>query len=108
MPLNFDEIIERRTPWLVGLGDAAAVIAVYNSDWSCLNEIIRIPVIEYLVAFIMAGIVALGFWIKTASHLPFNLARSTSASAMTEAFRNSYLVSYNVTPDEPHRLITAH
>ena len=58
--LNFS----RLTRWLIGLGYAAAVVAVYNADWTRLNEIIRIPVIEYLVAFIMAGIIALGFWIK--------------------------------------------
>lgn len=58
--LNFS----RLTRWLIGLGYAAAVVAVYNSDWARLNEIIRIPVIEYLVAFLLAGIIALGFWIK--------------------------------------------
>ena len=56
--------LSRLTRWIIGLGYAAAVIAVYNSNWAGLNEIIRIPVIEYLVAFIMAGLVALGFWIK--------------------------------------------
>ncbi|HEY5671052.1 MAG TPA: hypothetical protein VLA72_08355 [Anaerolineales bacterium] len=56
--------LSRLTRWIIGLGYALAVILVYNSNWSNLNEIIRIPVIEYLVAFIMAGLVALGFWIK--------------------------------------------
>lgn len=55
--------LSRPTRWLIGLGYAAVVIAVYNSDWSQLNEIIRIPVIEYAVAFLIAGLVALGFWI---------------------------------------------
>ena len=50
--------------WMIGLGYAVAVIIVYNSDWSRLNEIVRIPVIEYFVAFILAGLVAFGFWIK--------------------------------------------
>ena len=57
--LNFS----RLTRWGIGLGYAAAVIAVYNADWARVNEIIRIPIIEYLVAFVMAGLVALGLWI---------------------------------------------
>jgi len=56
--------LSRRTRWLIGIGYAAAVVIVYNSDWARLNEIIRIPVIEYLVAFVMAGLVALGFWVS--------------------------------------------
>jgi hypothetical protein len=54
--------LSRRTRWLIGLGYAAAVVIVYNSNWAKLNEIIRIPFIEYLVAFILAGFVALGIW----------------------------------------------
>jgi hypothetical protein len=54
--------ISRLTRWLIGLGYATAVIVVYNADWAKLNEIIRIPFIEYLVAFLMAGLVALGIW----------------------------------------------
>ena len=56
--------LSRLTRWLIGLGFAAAVIVVYNADWSQVNEVIRIPFIEYLVAFFMAGVVALGFWIR--------------------------------------------
>lgn len=55
--------LSRLTRWLIGLGYAIAVIVAYQADWSRLNEIIRIPVIEYLVAFVMAGLVALGLWI---------------------------------------------
>ena len=52
------------TRWLVGLGYIAAALVVYsNRGWGQLNEIIRIPIIEYLVAFAMAGLVALGIWI---------------------------------------------
>ena len=68
--------LSRLTRWLIGLGYAAAVVAVYNADWASLNEIIRIPVIEYLVAFILAGIIALGFWIKNrfaSTHQPASL-----------------------------------
>jgi hypothetical protein len=53
----------RLTRWVIGLAYAGAVILVYNSNWSRLNEIIRIPLIEYLVAFVLAGLVALGLWI---------------------------------------------
>jgi hypothetical protein len=28
-----------------------------------LNEIVRIPVIEYLLVFVLAGLIALGLWI---------------------------------------------
>jgi hypothetical protein len=52
--------LSRLIRWLIGLGYAAAVIAVYRTDWSQVNEIIRIPIIEYLVAFILAALVALG------------------------------------------------
>ena len=54
----------RLTRWLVGLGYVAAALVVYNwKGWVQLNEIIRIPLIEYLVAFLMAGLIALGIWI---------------------------------------------
>jgi len=56
--------LPRLTRWLIGLGYALAVIIVYNSNWINANEIIRIPFIEYIVAFLMAGLIALGFWIK--------------------------------------------
>jgi len=56
--------LSRLTRWMIGLGYGIAVIVVYHSDWVRLNEIIRIPFIEYLVAFLIAGLIALGFWIK--------------------------------------------
>ncbi len=55
--------LSRLTRWTIGLGYAAAAILVYRADWSDLNEIIRIPFIEYLVAFAIAGLIALGLWI---------------------------------------------
>jgi hypothetical protein len=46
------------------LGYAAAALVVYNAKgWGYLNEIVRIPLIEYLVAFAIAGLVALGIWV---------------------------------------------
>jgi RsiW-degrading membrane proteinase PrsW (M82 family) len=55
--------LSRLTRWVIGLGYAAAAIVVFNTNWANLNTIIRIPFIEYLIAFIMAGLIALGFWI---------------------------------------------
>ncbi len=52
--------LSRLTRWLIGLGYAAAIVVVFNTNWSQLNSIIRVPVVEYLVAFILAGLVALG------------------------------------------------
>ncbi len=50
--------------WLIGLGYIVSALLVYNwKGWEYLNEIVRIPIIEYLVAFLMAGLVALGIWI---------------------------------------------
>jgi hypothetical protein len=54
----------RLTRWLVAGGYVIATLWVYSGrGWGTLNEVIRIPVIEYLVAFLMAGLVALGIWI---------------------------------------------
>lgn len=54
----------RLTRWLVGIGYMAAALIVYSDrGWAKLNEIIRIPFIEYLVAFAIAGLIALGIWI---------------------------------------------
>jgi hypothetical protein len=43
---------------------ASGALIVYSSrGWTQLNEIIRIPLIEYLLVFVLAGLVALGIWI---------------------------------------------
>jgi hypothetical protein len=39
------------------------VLAVYNGRWGDLNEIIRIPLIEYLLVFVLAGLIWLGLWL---------------------------------------------
>jgi hypothetical protein len=52
------------TRWLVGLGYIAAALAVYSDrGLAKLNEIVRIPLIEYAVALILAGLIGLGLWI---------------------------------------------
>ena len=54
----------RRVRWLVGGLYGAAALFVYNNrGWVNLNEIIRIPLIEYMLVFVLAGLIALGFWI---------------------------------------------
>ncbi len=55
--------LKRSTRWIMGLIYIAAMLFVYSADWPRLNEVIRIPFIEYLVAFAIAGLIALGFWI---------------------------------------------
>ncbi len=50
--------------WLVaGLYVAAALVIYSSRGWVQLNEIVRIPVIEYVLVFVLAGLVALGIWI---------------------------------------------
>jgi hypothetical protein len=51
--------------WLCGAGlYVAAAIFIYNArGWALSNEIVRIPVIEYLQVFVLAGLIALGLWI---------------------------------------------
>jgi hypothetical protein len=42
-----------------------ATLAVYSQrGWVKLNEVLRIPLIEYLAVFVMAGLIALGLWIS--------------------------------------------
>ena len=42
---------------------AAALLVYSTRGWVQLNEIVRIPLIEYLLVFTLAGLVALGLWI---------------------------------------------
>jgi hypothetical protein len=46
-----------------GLFVAAAALIYAGRGWVQLNEIIRIPLIEYLLVFVLAGLVGLGIWI---------------------------------------------
>ncbi len=55
--------LSKLTRWVIGAVYVLAVLFAYNGDWAQLNQIIRIPIIEYLVAFILAGLAALGLWI---------------------------------------------
>src|SRR5512136_2376853 len=50
-----------------GIFSARALLVYSSRGWFKMNEIVRIPVIEYLLVFVLAGLVALGIWI--ADHL---------------------------------------
>jgi hypothetical protein len=59
----------RLVRWLVAGLYAAVAIFIYSSrGWVQLNEIIRIPVIEYLLVFVLAGLIAFGLWIGGRFH----------------------------------------
>jgi hypothetical protein len=50
--------------WLLLGAYAATAIGVYSQlGWARLNEIIRIPFIEYLAVFILAGLFTAGLWV---------------------------------------------
>ena len=67
------------TRWLVGLGYIAAALVVYSErGWAKLNEIVRIPLIEYLVAFAIAGLIGLGLWL--AEHFRKQSVSETAAT----------------------------
>ncbi|HMK08662.1 MAG TPA: hypothetical protein VK449_06475 [Anaerolineales bacterium] len=52
------------TRLLILAGYGAAVIAVYSRlGWARINEIIRIPVIDYLAVLLLAGLIAGGLWV---------------------------------------------
>ncbi len=56
--------LRRWVKWLFAGVFAVGVITLYSSrGWVQMNEIIRIPLIEYLLVFVLAGLVALGLWI---------------------------------------------
>lgn len=56
--------LSRLTRWIIGLLYIAVMLLVYNFNIpQALAEAIRIPFIEYLVAFAIAGLVGLGVWI---------------------------------------------
>lgn len=56
--------LPRWLKWTFSAVFAAGVVLVYSSrGWVQMNEIIRIPLIEYLLVFVLAGLVALGLWI---------------------------------------------
>jgi len=56
--------LSRSAKWAVLALFVAGTLLVYSGrGWDKLNEIIRIPVIEYLAAFVMAALVGGGLWV---------------------------------------------
>ncbi len=51
--------LSNRARWLIAAAYAGLTLWVYNGRWAALNEIIRIPAIEYLAVLAMTGI----FWV---------------------------------------------
>ena len=56
--------LPRWVRWLVVLACFGTVIVVYNfAGWGNFNEALRVPIVEYVLVFILAGIIFLGQWI---------------------------------------------
>ena len=56
--------LSRLTRWALVFVYAAAALWVYSErGWANLNEIIRIPVIDYVAVLILAGLIWLGLWL---------------------------------------------
>ena len=50
--------LSRRARWVIGIASLSAALAWYSGAWSeMLQVIFRIPVIEYLIAIILAGFI---------------------------------------------------
>jgi hypothetical protein len=56
--------LSRMVRMVLLLAYCASVVWVYSGrGWGKLNEIIRIPVIDYLLVFVLTGLFAGGLWI---------------------------------------------
>jgi len=52
--------LSRLTRWAIASLFLVSLIFVYSErGWSHINEVLRIPVIDYLLVFLLAGLVAL-------------------------------------------------
>ena len=61
--------LPRWLKWVfAGLFVGGAMLVYSSRGWAQMNEIVRIPVIEYLLVFVLAGLVALGIWITDRFH----------------------------------------
>lgn len=57
--------LSRLIRWLFVLAYAVGVYLVYSQrGWEYLNEIIRIPAIDYILVAVIGGLIVLGLWIK--------------------------------------------
>lgn len=48
---------------ILGLYIGSVLLTYSQLGWARINEIIRIPLIEYLLVFVLAGLISLGLWI---------------------------------------------
>jgi hypothetical protein len=48
---------------VLGLYIGAILLTYSQLGWARINEVIRIPLIEYLLVFVLAGVISLGLWI---------------------------------------------
>ena len=56
--------LSRRTRALILAGYVASALWVYSGrGWAQLNEIVRIPVIDYLAVLVLAGLFGAGLWV---------------------------------------------
>lgn len=52
--------LPRAAKWGIALASLGAMLFVYSSrGWGALNEVLRIPVIDYVLVFVLAGLVVL-------------------------------------------------
>lgn len=50
--------------WAFVIACFASIFVVYSAaGWSHFNEVLRIPIVEYALVFVLAGILALGQWV---------------------------------------------
>jgi hypothetical protein len=56
--------LSRRLRWVLLAAYAGGVAAVYAwRGWDLLNEVVRIPIIEYAAVFVLAGLIWLVMWV---------------------------------------------
>ncbi len=56
--------LKKWTRWSIIAGFILLVFLVYNGRWADTNEIIRIPVIEYGLVFVLALLIQIGIWVN--------------------------------------------
>jgi len=53
--------LSRSLRWAIGLASIFMVLIVYSSrGWGNLNEVLRIPIIDYILVFTFGGLLLLG------------------------------------------------
>jgi hypothetical protein len=58
--------LSKRTRWAILAVYIISALAIYSQrGWVRLNEIVRIPVIEYLLVFVLAGLIGAGLWLRS-------------------------------------------